>query len=567
MKTDDIRIDILKISKTFLLTLCVLKGGIISAHNHAVYDYFNTPYSPLENEYILVGSDNERIVNGQRFANPIYFHPQAMDSLSDLSDKKAVVSLSYGGGRRKGDFLHYEGDQFSDMRVMGAGSHTYDGHGTLYGSVTYARGKDKDISWNACRHAELYFPYLSTDSVGGDTRYESYKVSGGYAFPLGRWTLGVHGAFDGEQAHRLTDPRLLTINTWLKAGVGVSCNLRGHLLSLTLAYARNKQHIALRYWRPGQQDRFFVCYGFGLYDKRESAVLFSYSRMYYINQFSTQLGYESPDSLPCRVSLFLRTEKERVDTEESDIQSLYYSIKTHWEPTLKVSWLGDHWGMSFLTQMSMNGRKGYENILDRYLSDVGNNIYDYRKISERQNYSLKEHQMLFRLEPSWCLTDRNRLLLNVGTFLHIREERYESESFEIYNMGWTPHFNLMYNYDGLKNRWSVSIGGGKRLNGKHRYAVTHLNQSMPHLDFQQAFDEYAYYCGEFLFSSLNFSYLCNIKKISLGFDIRCFMGRGERDKEVSYSQKIGFESSAPMIQREPDKHDFYWGQASLLVEF
>jgi hypothetical protein len=45
------------------------------------------------------------------------------------------------------------------------------------------------------------------------------------------------------------------------------------------------------------------------------------------------------------------------------------------------------------------------------------------------------------------------------------------------------------------------------------------------------------------------------------------MGRGERDKEVSYSQKIGFESSAPMIQREPDKHDFYWGQASLLVEF
>ncbi len=564
MKIDHIRIILLK---TLLITLCVLKGGFISAHNHAVYDYYNTPYSSLENEYFLVVSDNVHVLNGQRFVNPVNFHLQHQDSLYDDLGRNAVVSLSYGGGRRKGDFLHYEGNQFSDVRVMGAGSHTYDGHGTLFGSVTYARGNDKDISWNACRHAERYFPYLSTDSVGGDTHYESYKVSGGYAFPLGRWVLGVQGAFDGEHAHRLTDPRLLTINTWLKAGVGASCDLHGHSLSLALEYARNKQHIAMRYWRPGQQDRFFVCYGFGLYDKRESAVLFSYSRMYYINQFSTQLGYESPDSLPWRVSFFLGAGKERMDTEESDIQSLYYSIITHWEPTFTVSWHGDRWGVSFLTQMKVDKRNGYENILDRYLSDVGNNIYDYRKISERQNYSLKEYQMLFRLEPSWRLTNRDRLLMNVGTILQNRNEQYEPESFEIYNMGWTPHFNLMYSRNGQKNKWSLSVGGGKRLNGTHHYAVTHINQAMPHLDFQQAFDEYAYYCGEYLFSCLKFSYLRTIKKVSVGFDTRCFMGRGERDKNVSYQQEIGFESSAPVIQTEPDKHDFCWGQTSLLVEF
>lgn len=98
---------------------------------------------------------------------------------------------------------------------------------------------------NACRHAERYFPYLSTDSVGGDTHYESYKVSGGYAFPLVRWVLGVQGAFDGELAHRLTDPRFLTIDTWLKAGVGASCDLHGQFSCLKFSYLRTIKKVSV----------------------------------------------------------------------------------------------------------------------------------------------------------------------------------------------------------------------------------------------------------------------------------------------------------------------------------
>lgn len=104
-----------------------------------------------------------------------------------------MISASYSNGCVEGDFLPYEGNAFTDFRLTGFGQYSIPSAGTLFGKVQYARGRHKNIGWNAMRHPELYLPYIATDSIGGDFHFEDYHVEGGYAFSLGNWHLEATG--------------------------------------------------------------------------------------------------------------------------------------------------------------------------------------------------------------------------------------------------------------------------------------------------------------------------------------------------------------------------------------
>ena len=226
----------------------ILAGWLTTIHLQAqtslLGDRLRDTFSPSEKRYDTQSMDMETRKLRQTYANPAFYDIARSDSSFQTGCYRSMISASYSNGRVEGDFLPYEGNAFTDFRLTGFGQYSIPSAGTLFGKVQYARGRHKNIGWNAMRHPELYLPYIATDSIGGDFHFEDYHVEGGYAFSLGNWHLGATGFFRGEQAYRKTDPRALNNTTWLNVGIGAARSFGGHLLMLNGSFGRDKQHMS-----------------------------------------------------------------------------------------------------------------------------------------------------------------------------------------------------------------------------------------------------------------------------------------------------------------------------------
>ena len=185
-----------------IILCCLLISQICNTQTETLLNIRQEPLSPSESRFHEISFDMESVVQRNLFDNPAFY--ELLNQKAELlpyRKNRSVVSAGYANGQQDGDFLPYEGNASRDMRVSGTGEYTLDSIGTLYGGVQYARGKHSGIGWNAVRHPELYMPYISTDSIGGNSQFEEYRVKGGFSFQLDKLFLGVSGQFRGEQAH------------------------------------------------------------------------------------------------------------------------------------------------------------------------------------------------------------------------------------------------------------------------------------------------------------------------------------------------------------------------------
>lgn len=547
----------------------LLAIGTLQAQTSLLTERLRGSLSPSETRYNSLSTNMDVRQVKQLYANPAFYElAQAGDSLSHAGKYRSLVSTTYSNGQLKGDFLPYEGSAFEDFQLTGAGEYSLRSAGTLFGSVQYARGKHEGIGWSAMRYPELYLPYISTDSIGGDFQFEDYRVEGGYAFSLAGWTFGVQGAFHGEQAYRKSDPRALNNTTWLNLGIGAARSFKGHLFMLQGGFGRNKQHMSLRYWRPGQQDRFFVCYGFGLYDVRQSGVLFGYSRMYYIKEWNARLTYQSPEGKPLTVYASLGYDYDHMNTEESDIRDLYYSQTHSFSPTLRVDWKpASSVLLSLWLESKIDRRKGYENIFEQYLADEANNIYDFRQIDTQQKYIFNKSESLAQLRFRYQLNRSHSVGVQAGASYSLREEKYKGAGYNVKNASVFPHGQVEYRMERKRSELELSCLYGKRIRVSNEYNVVMNNQSIQHLDFQHTFAPYAYYNCSYSSIQVAATYVYHFSKFGIGANLKFMYTSGKRDEEAVYKQDIGFASSAPMITATPDKHNETWGSSSLFFVF
>ena len=536
------------------------------AQQDALTDCFQSAQSPLEREYWTYAYTSQQREDRQKWDNPSFAYSVVSDSLSSQTLPTSLV-VRYAEGSRTGDFLPSEGAAFEDLSLQGNGLYHVKDYGTLYGTVSYVRGRHDEVGWSACRQPERYAPYFSTDSVGGDFHYEGYAVSAAFSFFKYGWNWGVQGTFHGEQAYRLSDPRALNNTTDLMGKVGASRKWRRSLLLLDLAYMRNKQHLKLNYWRPGQQDRFFVCYGLGQYDKRKSAVLFGYSRMYYIDDFSGRVALQTDETKKISAWFSLAAGWAEMDTEESDIQNLYYAKDTRLNPTLRLRWKGTSAWISLWTEYEGSSRRGFENIIESYLVDANNNIYDFRVIDTQQNYTLECSSSSVTLEPGMEVGRHGKVGLNLGLRYFSREEKYKARDYAIRNKIWVPSVGVNSDWNWRKEKLHISFLVGKNKTKEADYRVKVAEGGMPQLDFQHAFTQYAFYDSDFNFWQAHVTYSHSFPKFGLGLDVKCRLERGERADDCSYSGEVAYPSSAPSISLTPDRHDSRWGAVSLFVQF
>jgi len=529
-------------------------------------DRVSQTLSPTEERYHATQADMMLRSERTLYGNPVYTQWHHQNDTS-VSRRTAIVYAGLAGADGEGDFVPYEGSGSTDYRVGAYGEYTTPNSGTLSGSIMYSQGKHRHIGWSAMRLPELYFPYISTDSCGGDFKFDTYYAEGNYGFTLGEWTLGARGSFYGEQAYRLTDPRALNNTTWLRFNVGAGRQVGGHLFMLDAGYGRNKQHMQLRYWRPGQQDRFFVCYGFGLYDTRQSAVSFGKSRMYYIDELNTRLQYLSPREKALRVQASVGYAYAHMTTEESDIYNLY-EARTHMlQPMLRLSYdLDEAWHFDLMASADMTLRKGDENIIEEYLIDKDNNIYDFRTIDTRQNYSRDFTTATVALRAA-RRSGRAELSLQGGITADHYKEKYKSSGYQIKVKTMTPHVKLGADWQGVRDGVTLSVAYARQKVGSHAYDVVMQNSKIPHLDFQHAFAPYAFRCADLNKVMADISWQHQFGKLTAGLNAKLYLAEGDRKDDVSYTSAIGFPSTAPAISTTPDKHQERWGSITAFVMF
>lgn len=525
-----------------------------------------------DKDYSTFTTDVNEIIQEKLKENISYYSlSKQKRGLDSTSLSSAHISTAYSANRHEGDFICPSGKSAYEWNLSGWGIQDLGSYGMLVGFAQYARGKVRDISWSAMRYPELYLPYAITDSTGGDSQFETYKILGGYAIKLKNWHVGADVFFCGDQAYRLTDPRSLNNTTFFSFGLGSSYIFRNqNSISLHAKYMRNKQFEHNRYWRPGEQQRFFVLYGFGLYDTKESIVAFGVQRMYYIHDFDFQLFYQSSLKKKAKATVGLNYDYNYLYTEESDYINLYECNTTQIAPFIALAYdLSESVSFKFFNDTKLLHKKGSENIFERVVTDVANSIYDYQKIAQESNYRLSTTDLNFRVQADWKINKKNSTALQIGTFFFDRKEKNVKYDFSIKNTNIIPFIRASYTHSYGKRGNEISICGqiGKQFSLKHHYDVDIKTSSIEHLDFQTAFAPYAYYAAEFKKWAISLCHIYKLNKCGIGLKINILREKGERLDDVEYTKSIGFNSVCPMISPQQDVHNKWYGMTSLFVTF
>jgi len=490
---------------------------------------------------------------------------------ADTSEQTAAsIFTSFSASETDGDFLVYKGRSGNKAALEGIAIKDYGKYGILSGRAYYAKGLDRDISWNAMRFPDFYMPYIITDSTGGDSRFEIYCAESGYAKNINKWHLGFDFKFFGEQAYRLTDPRVLNNTTFLtfKLSVGKTFKNQSGVLA-TFYYMRNKQYEHDRYWRPGEQQRFFVLYGFGLYDMKESVVSFGVSRMYYINNFGSELFYILSKSGRLNATIGFTYDYKKMYTEESDILKLYNTCTHNLLPKVDIKYaFTKKFDVKLQSISDILMRKGYENIYEKYVTDVATSTYDFRKIADEQNYifNLIDSKNTLRFEYN---NDKINIGVETSASVFYRLEKNTKYCYKVKNINFLPAVKTDISFDSKNHKENIYFGVEyqKQKSLKNTYDVEIKNNAIPHLDFQTCFAPYAYYSAEFNKISCQISYKHRFEKYSVGIKFSGIIIDGNRLPEVEYTKEIGYNSICPMISTHADKHNEKIFSTALFVTF
>ena len=253
-------------------------------------------------------------------------------------------------------------------------------------------------------------------------------------------------------------------------------------------------------------------------------------------------------------------------TEESDIMQLY-NTRTHTiSPSISVAYHGRGYDIQLYSFTDILKRKGYENILEKYITDEANSTYDYRKIADEQNYKfsnlISKNSIRFAL-----LIGDNQIGFESGTAVLCRKETNSKYAYKIKNLNVTPDFKTDFSVKAKCHKFEIGLEYSHQICIQNNYDVEIKNNAIPHVDFQTCFAPYAYYSAEYDAYKALFEYEYSFEKFSLGTRINGFIINGNRLNDVEYTKTVGYDSVCPMISKQADKHNEKYINMSIYVTF
>jgi len=253
----------------------------------------------------------------------------------------------------------------------GAETYTKFRNTTLWGHGRYVNGRTSDVRWNESADADLIYPYILADSVGGDIKREQYSFGGGYAAVTDRWAWGVSISYEALLECRDVDPRPKNVSGRLDMAVGGAFRfMRNHYGGVSFRLCKYKQTNDIEFISEMGVDKIFHLTGLATHYQRFAGT--GMSTYYNGMRYGVGIDVFPFDSRGAYLSCLL----ERFSFENilSDFNKLPMASAWHNSLSVEGGWLapasrGLFWGVN--AALEVYRRHGTENIF----GDATSNVY------------------------------------------------------------------------------------------------------------------------------------------------------------------------------------------------
>ena len=267
----------------------------------------------------------------------------------------------------------------SRMFSVNASSFQHLGKGTnVWGEASYENGRRYDVRWNETSDFLLLYPYVMADGKGGDTKYEEYKLNGGFSARHSKILYGAELGYRALSEYRDRDPRPNNTVADLYARLGFGYNLfANYVVALSADAGKYKQTNELTFYNElGAQMEYHLT-GIGNHFARFSGL--SNNCFYKGYNLGAQLSLANATETGWTASAgYMYTRKEKI---LSDLNRLPLNQLDIYRVNGSVAYNTAAWGARLSTIYS--DRQGTDNLF----GDATGNIYP--QIGSEKQYSAK----------------------------------------------------------------------------------------------------------------------------------------------------------------------------------
>ncbi len=263
-------------------------------------------------------------------------------------------------------------------------------HDVVWGEASYENGRTYDVVWNETSDFVQLYPYVMADERGGDTKYEQYKLKGGYSALHQRLSYGLELGYRALSEYRDRDPRPNNTVADLQGQMAIGYQVTSkQTLALAIALGKYKQTNDLAYYNELGAQKEYHLTGVGNDFARFSGG--NNSTFYKGYHWGADLTWASPKATGWSANVGYRyTQREKILTNLNRLPLNKLDINT-WVGAVGYAWEGK----GIRLQGSYADRQGQDNLF----GDASGNIYPL--IGATKQYDGNEYQATLSGYGTW----------------------------------------------------------------------------------------------------------------------------------------------------------------------
>ncbi|MCR5312536.1 MAG: hypothetical protein K6E54_02610 [Bacteroidaceae bacterium] len=364
----------------------------------------------------------------KNFASEIYKNPALQLDRYETSLNK--LTIGYDGRQETEAILPENGDGHNKL-AANIDAYIIKGKYTLWGIANYTNGLIKNQQNSETSDWQTLYPYIMSDTVGGNINQEKYHFLGGFAHKTGKLQIGAEGEYKATMEYRTVDPRPANMSGDLKIKLGASLDINSNVApGIAISGRRYKQTNNIELYNETSVPTIFHLTGLGHDYYRFQG---EYTNTYYQGWgYGTQFTLSQKDKKGYFASLdydFMQIKKIM-----SDLNSLPLTKTKNNNELIQLGWIGRDWGIKLNQKYLV--RKGNENIF----GTAANNIFPQIGTLEQYRLEIASED----ITGMWQKRNNNRLLgVNVGIGIKSIKETYQTPSTKSESSDFHTNLNLL----------------------------------------------------------------------------------------------------------------------------
>lgn len=337
------------------------------------------------------------------------FSPQNNPAIYYYNKNYNITELNAAGFNNKSNkpVIYEEGDRYKGYKVEAKSYMGIKPYTKIWGQAYYLNSEIYNIKYNETSHYKKLYPYLMSDTIGGNINNETYFFEGGLAKKINRITWGTDFSYMATLEYRAVDPRPKNTAAEIHFSLGAGYDIEeNYVLSLSGTLMRYKQANSLEYYNETGVSTTYHRTGMG-------------TDYYRFKGTHTDVDYKgtgynlSMDLIPLNKTGIYTSLKYGNDYYKKilcDLNNLVMSKLRNEKYSANIIYAKktDDGTFTIKTGYNNEARTGTENIF----GDAESNIYP--KIAEEDNFLMKNKKALLSVSGKFKF-NKNIIRISPGT--------------------------------------------------------------------------------------------------------------------------------------------------------